>query len=234
MQLNQGIVLSKIRYSETSLILNIFTLEEGTKAYLFPGGSRKNKRGNALQPFTLISFKNYGKGELQKISEIESIEGGKDRMSDPIKNCVTLFLSEILMITIRHQERDDSLYYFLRNSILLFDQTIQYSYFPSWFLINFSRYLGFFPNNDIDGQFLDYLEGSFVNYRPNHQDYASKEESGLIKSLIGTKFDDLENLGLKNKDRNNLLKTLLAYYANHIEKIDDLRSLEVLETVLYD
>ena len=233
MKIESGIVLSKIRYSETSLIFQIFTQDTGTQSYLFPGGSRKNKKGNAVQPFQLVSFKTFGNNELKKISNIELIEAGTNKFNDPIKTCVTIFLAEILTKTIRFQERDDLLFNYLKQSIHIYDELNEIKYFPIWFLLNLTRYLGFFPNHVDQGKILDFVEGSFVNYRPAHSNFSSGDSAQKIKQLIGTKFDELNALNWSNFERNEVLKNLLEYYKCHIEETNQIKSLEVLETVFY-
>lgn len=235
MNVTSGIILSRIRYSETSLIFHVFTLENGTQSYLFPGGTRANKKGSAIQPFQVITFKYYGKNELAKISTIEEVIAGKHNQDDPIRTCISIFVAEILKKTLQYQEPDPVLYQFVSSAIQIFDSTDKISYYPLWFLSSYMRYLGIHPNISLNNQnrFLDMKNGEFIAYKPTHPYFIDEEESQLIHHILGIKFDAFSALNWSNNTKNSILKHILAYYSVHIEDVKNLQSLDVLEVVLY-
>lgn len=72
-EIQSGILLKRFNYSETSLILHFFTLEDGFQAYIFRGG--KKKKGNILQPLSLVEITSYHRkgDELKKITEVNPL-----------------------------------------------------------------------------------------------------------------------------------------------------------------
>jgi DNA repair protein RecO (recombination protein O) len=70
---DSGILLKRIPYSETSLVLTIFTLLEGKKSFLFQGA--KKKKGNVLLPLSPIELTYFQRddSQLAKIYETHSV-----------------------------------------------------------------------------------------------------------------------------------------------------------------
>ena len=59
----EGIVLSKVDYSETSIILKLLTEKEGVKSFIFQGAKRKNKKGNIISPLAILSVEYYQRND---------------------------------------------------------------------------------------------------------------------------------------------------------------------------
>ncbi|WP_373396659.1 recombination protein O N-terminal domain-containing protein [Algoriphagus halophilus] len=70
-----GIVLSYIRYKESSIICKVFTRELGLKSYLINGVRSQNSKSKIAlyQPMTLLDMVVYNKEStgLQRISEVK-------------------------------------------------------------------------------------------------------------------------------------------------------------------
>ena len=89
----EGIVLHKVNYSETSLILKVFTLQNGLQSFIFQGAKRKGKKGNLISPLSIIQINYFQRqdSDLAKISEIESEISYKTIPFDPIKSGIVFF-----------------------------------------------------------------------------------------------------------------------------------------------
>ena len=99
----KGIVLTSIKYGDTSLIVRIFTFSDGIKSYLLRGvlASKKGKLKSAyfqplLQLDLIASHKN--KGTLESIIEAKVNYHYQSLHTDIAKNALTFFLAEMLSL----------------------------------------------------------------------------------------------------------------------------------------
>jgi DNA repair protein RecO (recombination protein O) len=99
------------------------------------------------------------------------------------------------------------------------------------FLLNLSKYLGFYPEiKDLKPPYFDLTEGVFTNNKPL-TDYVTGDKLILYKSLFGINFDAIERLQLNAKTRIILLEILLHYYMLHVPGFKTPKSLNVLKNV---
>ena len=97
--------------------------------------------------------------------------------------------------------------------------------------MNLTKYLGFYPEmNLLNYNYFDLEEGVFVKTKPLNNSI-SGEKLILFKSLIGTNFDVIGQLGLNSRSRNIILDIILDYYNLHIPAFKKPRSLNVLKEV---
>ena len=96
-------VLHRRPYSETSLILEVFTAEHGRVGLLAKGARRRNNKGaGALQPFQTLLVSWRGRGELPTLTRVEP-DGHAQSLSG--NNLVSgFYINELLM---RLLERHD-------------------------------------------------------------------------------------------------------------------------------
>ena len=186
----EGIVLRKTDYSETSLIIKFLTAE-GVQSFIFQGAKRKGKKGNLISPLAVLSIEYYKRDDssLGKISKIEPAEIFKEIPFDPYKSSIIFFMNEVLNKTLKEKDVDHDLYTFLRSILQILDLSESTANFPIKFLYQLTKYLGFYPQVDEFGSYLDLQEGRYVKYEPNHPFYLSKEKSDLLREFSGTNFD---------------------------------------------
>ncbi len=235
----KGIVLQHHAYSDTSLIVKVFTESLGLQSYLIKGAyNPKGKlRAAFFQPMTMIEFVAEMKPgrDLHYMSEIGVGAVYHSIPFDMEKNAVSLFISELLAKTILGQETQPALYDFIYQSMLWLDLSRSaIANFPLYFCFEYSRYLGFYPgleraNNE---EIFDLMEGSYRNARPAHGYYVDGPLSLKIRDTALTKLEELHNLNLTNNERRELLKEILIYYRLHLPGFNGLKSHEVLREVL--
>jgi len=146
-----------------------------------------------------------------------------------------MFLNEVLYKSIRQQSADENLFDFVFNAIEWLDhQTIGLANFHLFFLIQLTRYLGFYPDryqaNEAD--YFDLKNGVFIKYKPDSVLYLSPPHTQNFGKLLQCNFENLATLKLTNDERRYLIAKLLEYYALHIESFGNVHSHEILEEVL--
>jgi DNA repair protein RecO (recombination protein O) len=228
----RGIVLSYIKYRETSIITRVYTEELGLQSYIVNSVRQKAGRIALFQPFTLLDMVVYTnpKGGLTRISEYKCDYPFSSIPYDIRKSSILLFLSEMLSHTIREEEENRPLFEFLYHSIRHFDQQAEgFENFHLLFLLQLSSYLGFGPTSgaEITSQVAFSGSGALIDGRP----------AIIYFQMYETFFDQLlqhpdQALVANGKVRRELLQIIIKYYQLHVEKLGEIRSLQVLSEVL--
>ncbi|HAN18266.1 MAG: DNA repair protein RecO [Bacteroidetes bacterium GWC2_33_15] len=236
----RGIVLHHIKYSETSVIVTVFTENYGRQSFLIKGvRSKKSKiKANILQPLFLLDMEIYYKAnrDLQSVKEIQNAFIFSSIPYDLRKSSIAIFIAEILYKTIREQEANKELFDFLYHTIQYLDiKDKGISNFHIYFLIQLTRYLGFYPGNTYLEKdcYFDLKNGSFVQIKPVHPFYMNTEYSKLFSTMIPFSTSQNENEILSYTQRMGLLEKILEYYYLHNEGVSNIKSLSVLKEVFH-
>ena len=232
----KGIVLRKVDYSETSIVLKVLTPTEGIKSFIFQGAKRKKKKGNIISPLAILSIEYYQRGDsdLAKISGVEPDILYKTIPFDPYKSSIVFFMNEVLNNTLRENENSEGLYDFLVNILQVLDLSDHISNFPIKFLYRLTKYLGFYPHEVENPVYLDLQECSYTKYEPNHGAYLSKRNSLLLLRFSGMKFDGKNDPEIDLNTRRELVYDILKYYHVVFENFKPIQSLSVLEATFHD
>ena len=102
-----------------------------------------------LQPLHLLDLVVYHKNNnsVQRISELKNSPVLLSMPYDVIKSCIAIFLNEVLYKAIKQQGTDESMFGFVFSSVEWLDhQTEGLANFHLLFLIQLTRYLGFYPD----------------------------------------------------------------------------------------
>ena len=231
----QAIVLRTVKYSESSVICKMYTRVFGMQSYMINGvrtGKSKSK-APLLQPMNLLLLEAYHREQknLQRIKEF-SVEKIYNHLSvDVMRSAVGLFLCEVILQSIKEEESNEVLFDFLHRQFLLLDETTTaLTFFPQQFLLQLSRYLGFYPSGNFSETTtcFSFEEGQFVSSLNYLQPGISGNEAKLLSELMN---DELP--ATLNEGRRKLLHSLLQYFQMHISDFGKIKSLAVLEEVLH-
>ena len=231
----KAIVLTALKYGESDLIVKCFT-EEGVKSYLLKRILRtKSKKINVayFQPLTQlrITANHNTKGNLNSIREAEINHLYQSISHNVFKQSMVLFLAEILAHSLFEEERNPELYEYIETALIWLDTHEKTSNFHLLFLLNLTKYLGFYPETvNRNYAYFDLKEGIFTNNNPLNNS-VSGEKLILFKSLIGINFDVIGQLGLNSRSRNIMIDILLDYYELHLPAFKKPKSLNVLKEV---
>ncbi|MFY7670465.1 DNA repair protein RecO [Tenacibaculum sp. MEBiC06402] len=232
----KAIVFSTIKYGDTSLIVKCFTLEEGIKTYLIKGvlKSKKGKLKTAyFQPLTQLNLtaSHNNKGNLNSLREASVNVPYETIPLEIKKQTIVLFLSEILSTIIQEEEKNEALYSYIETALIWLDTHDSIANFHLLFLLNLSRYLGFYPDtSNIDMNAFSLTEGLFTN-----QSYEKLTLTGadltLFKKLLGINFDAINSVSFNKNERQTILRIIIQYFELHLQGFKKPKSLDVLETV---
>jgi len=235
---SRGIILKSTHYSESSLVVHIYTEKFGIQSYLLQG-VRKNKskiRTSMIQPLHLVQMVVYHKENngLQRISELRNEPLLNNISRDFIKTSLSLFICELLYQTLKEQPSDDELFEFLHQAIELLDLAEEsVANYHLWFMLKYSKYLGFYPQVSTKNHiYFDMKNAQFVDSLPEHPIFMNESCSQLMFQLMQSNFNEIQNIKINNENRKQLLMDLIRYYEWHLPGFKGLKSHHVLEEVL--
>lgn len=237
----RAIVIRCIDYSETSVILKCFTDAYGVQSYLI-NGVRKQKgniRPSQLLPLTLLELEAYHQQNknLQRIKELKCTPQLNQVHFNMVKSAIGMFISEVVYRSLKEENQaDEALFNYLFNTIQILDiEQERLANFPVYFLVQFSRFLGFYPRHDNERTGLvgfNFKDGEFEPYDDKNPFQLDLAGSDLLYQLLGCDYQAQKQLSAKGDERKQLLQGLIQYYNQHLSGFSNMRSHEILAEVL--
>jgi len=233
----KGIVFRSIKYRETSLIVDIYTRENGLLSFIVNGVRKpKSKMGASMfQHASLVDMVAYHKqgGGLSRIKEIKSTYPYRFIPYEIGKSSVALFMLELARNSIIEEESNYELYDFLERYFMLLDQTQErIALLHIKFMIELTRYIGFYPSLPEEGNSIFNLEAG--RYAPAHHigTYLMDEtQSEALATIMQTAPEEVHGLSVHKHVRSGLIDQLIVYYRLHIEGFRPLKSYDVLKQI---
>lgn len=137
-----AIVLNITRYSDTGSIVHLYTAEHGRMQYAVYG----NKLKGVLRPLSVIEYtstrRNNAPTQMGTLSSASLLYPLQRLTIDVQRQCVAMFVAEVLASTLRHPMSDQPLYDWLCEVIQHLDQDAEISNLHLRFLLDYATYLG--------------------------------------------------------------------------------------------
>lgn len=211
----KGIVLETFKYRDNQSIVHILTEEFGKVSYLVyaPQSKRASIRQSNMQVLSILDMEveHLPHRDLQRIKEARLSCINHGILSDPIKMSISFFIAEITDKCIYSSEKDTILFGFIKSCINELDSSSKNALFALKFLIDLSRYLGFYP--------ADKEENEFINIG------LYKSQQALLIRLLNKEEQ------FSHTERRQLMDSLLKYYKHHIPNMGNLNTIFVLESL---
>ena len=233
----RGIVLSYLKYRETSIIARVYTERLGVQTYIVNSVRKAKPPGRIalFQPFTLLELVAYvarNSGGLTRLAEFRCAEPFQTLPYEVAKSSVVLFLSEVVGRAVREEEENEPLFAFLHDSIQAFDQqTAGSENFALVFLLQLATYLGFgvSAGGELTDQVIMAGHASTTQGATGPAMLRLHEFDGYLNELLR---DPASSTIPNGRVRNELLHVLIRYYQLHVEQMGEIRSLDILSQVL--
>lgn len=231
----KAIVLSTLKYSDTSLIVKCFTELEGIKSYLVRGVMKPKKRGMKIahfQPLNQLHLiaNHTQRNSLNSIKELQVYHSYKTIYNDVVKQSIVMFLAEMLTNSIQEEEENKKLYSYIEESLMWIDAHTQIANFHLIFLLQLTRFLGFYPDETDKGlSSFDLSAGIYSNNVSNNSIH--NKELKLFNTLLGTNFVAIASVRFNKSERQLVLQILIRYFELHLDGFRKPKSLQILEMV---
>jgi len=229
-----AIVLSKIKYNEKDLIVKTYTKQKGVVSYILKGvlGSKKNKKAAYFQLLSQLYIETDFKSNrnLQYLKECSNFHLYTSLQTNIYKSAIALFLAEILALVLNEEEQNDTLFSYIESSLLWLDLNEDFANFHLLFLLNLTKYLGFYPYNfNKELNYFNLLDGEFQLH--NTSNSISLGNLSLFKQFLGINFDNINQIKITAQQRTIFLNTILKYFELQLLDFRKPKSLKVLNDV---
>lgn len=213
-----------MKYSETSIIVKIFTEKLGKQSFLIPSVRKpKAKHAKALfQPLVPLELEMYYRkyASLQRVVEVKPHIPVTDMLCDIKKVVIITFLAELLNKVLYEELQNTALFDFLLQAIITFNKLRKgYEAFYLRFMLHLCTYLGFGSTHAIE--INKQLRHAGYNYYLNNEERSFLDQL-LQPTLSTTTYPSKASL-------NNILMSVLKYMQLHVENLHSLKSLSVLQ-----
>ena len=229
---HRGILLQTIRYSDHSVILKLFTEQEGLQSFVFRKSS-KQKSAGILQPLSILEIEAWKKPQtdLYSVRELRTAYSYKTIGNDYLKNSVVLFLNEILLQVIKEPGHAlEEMNHFITSWLILFDNEERAGEKHLFFLAELCNYLGIHPVNNYSSErkYFDVSSAQFVSFSNGNQLTFNEEDSLLFHRILFER----EDLRLTREQKKNMADSFVLYYQVHLPGVKEIKSLPVLKEIL--
>ena len=151
---------------------------------------------------------------------------------NPVKSTMVMFLAEVMQMVLKEEESNTLLYRYLEENLIRFDEREKnYADFHLWFLMQLTKFLGFFPNIDeMEQDYFDLENGVFTS-ESVHVEHLTHTQTQLWKALLRLDFRENQSTAFNQSQRRELLHLLMKYYQIHLPNFFQPKSLEVLQEI---
>ena len=230
----KALVLSSIKYGDTSLIVRCYTELAGVKSYILRG-LLKNRKGKlkpahfqALNQLELV-VNHRNKTGLNTIKEVRVLYNYQTIYTDFVKQSVVFFISEMLTSSIREEEVNKTLFSYLETSLKWFDLHNRVANFHLVFLMNLTKYLGFYPEETNKKNSCFHMQEGRFSSEVLKDHCLIGNDLMLFKSLLGINFDTIDVLSFSASDKQRLLEIVITYFELHMSWFRRPKSLYILK-----
>lgn len=232
----RGIVLNTIRYSDKHNIVHIYTDGRGLMSFAVPLGKTHaaRMRNAILMPLSLVDLEAVQRSgrDVAQLREVQRNFPLATIYSDPVKNAIVLFISELLTHVIQEPEGNEPMFRYIEQSVQLLEQMPgQVANFHICFLYHLGGHLGIQPNLDNyrKGSWFDMTDGVFTPAAVREHAMLQPQEAQVIHLLSRMTFSNMTVFRFNRDERNRMLDVIINYYRLHNAAIGTLRSPDILK-----
>lgn len=227
-QTEEGILLRRSNYSETSLLVTCLTYERGLQTYLFQGG--KKKHGNILFPMAHLELTTFQRADstLGKISAVELKSGGHEIVFDPVKSSIAFYTAELLLEIVKPAHQEKYLFRFLEEETQWIAHSSHLANYPLWLTAELTKISGIQPAIESDSPNVLDLSGKL---RAASNDYPGIQHESLhwLHDAFTRNKQEFLALPIPRNERMICLQALLAYLKEHFAGMRELKSLKIVQ-----
>lgn len=235
---SRGVVLSTLKYGDKGMVVHLLTSTHGRQSYMVQGLGSRRGHGSRLalfQPMFAVEFEGLESPRMQmhRFGEVHSGIVLRSVPFDVRKSTIAMFMAEVLYRLVKESEANAMLFDFVWGSVEALDEASEgVANFHLWFLSNLCRFLGFSPGNDYTPEaWFDIAEGLFTAERPPREHAMSQENATILRDMLECDVRYLGEVGLNRCQRVEFLAALMAYYGYHLDTINSVQSIRILQEV---
>jgi len=234
----QGIVLQSVKYSDTGLIVKIFTKKSGVVSFIIKNAfSKKSKQPASYFASLTILDIIYNEPYIEKLLFLKEATPAHPFHAihqDIRKNSILLFYQELLMkLLYQANAPDEPLFDFIKEHLLKLEVTQNLtSDFHIVFLVHLIQQLGYTPelNFSVQTPYFSIEDSNFVNLFIETPFFLSKEASFYLFTILTNR----NHTPPEKKIRMELLNGMILYMMKSNKQIKEIDSIDILSEVLLE
>tara|TARA_B100001063_G_scaffold73366_1_gene67534 strand:- start:958 stop:1698 length:741 start_codon:yes stop_codon:yes gene_type:complete len=232
-----AISIGFIKYGDSSLISTCYTLEYGTQSYMLKGILSKGKKKvskSFFEPLNLLELQ-ASKNPENRLGYVKEVKLHSPYSSIPYdisKKALVFFLSEVLLQIFREEQGPNpKLYLFIKKKLIWLDTQNHLGIFHIKMMLELTKFIGFYPNiSNSKAPYFDLENGCMSYIKPNDHFIEEPIKSYWIM-ILGTAFDDLKDIKLSKKQKEELLDKVVTYFVLHLQQFKPPKSTEILNEI---
>ena len=151
----RGIVLNSLKYGDSAMVVHLLTDALGRPELTWCTGVRRQSgtgfETGVVPAMFALEFEGLtsSRQQMHRFREVQSGIVLQRMPFDVRRSTIALFMAEVLYRLVKESEPDSQLFDFVWESIGALDSMEEgVANFHLWFLVNLSRFLGFYPGNE--------------------------------------------------------------------------------------
>ncbi|MDL2296823.1 DNA repair protein RecO [Bacteroidales bacterium OttesenSCG-928-B11] len=232
---SKGIVVHRTKYSDTSLIVNIFTEKFGLRSFMVKGAfAKKSKfRYTLFSPLAMLEVTfDLRNSDILFLKDVRLHYHFTRIPLDVVRNSILMFYNELIYKTIFQHHEDQALFLYVEKKILELDEeVVATADVHIRFILGLLQVLGVgIANNYSETNCYFFLqESAFQSQYFDHDEILSQQSSAYLSQLL---TDKNTNIQADKSIRLELLRFLLRYMTYHIPGFKMSDSLQILADIL--
>ena len=234
----RAIILYNVNYNDTYTIVHVLTEAFGPVSYLTAKAKGKTTRvpKSLFHPMSIVELEvdHQNLREIQRLKEARAHIPLLSILNNPVKGTIGIFLAELIGKVTTDAQPDQRLFDFVLESIRILEMVERdYANFHLVFMIGLSRFLGFYPDSSgyRPGMYFDLRNGIFVNHKPAHVHFLNPDESEVFFNLLRMNYENMALFSFSRYERKDIIYRILEYYRIHLNRLPEIKSLEILHEV---
>lgn len=232
----EAIVLNRIKYTDNSFVVNLFSEAIGKISVLARTSSRKaGLKANMFAPLNIVQTELRLKDtrSVQGISYCELVKSPTAIDTDISRICISQFVAEVIMKMVKEEEQNIALYNFFKTTIDAIESSSENIVnLHIIFLKEFARHLGFAITNNYctETPYFNSREGMFLPFFTSEEESFDQQLSLAFSMILASSYET-DNIKIPYAYRKEIIRQMLEYYKIHTENLSEIKSLKVLNEV---
>jgi DNA repair protein RecO (recombination protein O) len=233
-QNDKGFLIQRIPFSETSIIVKIFTENQGLKSFMIKGGRKKH--ASILQALSYIEFTFYQKNDeqLANLYEPHLIGNFQELYFHPVKQSALFCMNEFIQQSLHDGQEEQHLFSFVEKELIYLNKN---SFSPNYLLywvLELSFYLGIKPNVINEGNSFDLINGEIGENLHENSQVITSNSVNILAKIINSSKEEILSLDISKNERKDCFEILLKYFSIHLDTFKKINSFDIYQTLWYD
>ena len=243
---SRAIVLNKVKHTDHTFILTLYTEAEGSVAFaarmprsLSLKSRAASHKPHLLQPLTIVTAE-WDHRPTQQLQHLKDIQAHAVPQFGNIAISGNL-IAEALYHALKEEHQGD-IFTFIHSSLATATDNGRQTAasdenFPVVFLLKLARHLGIaphipHPSRQTRDTYFDLINAEYTATLPQHKYYLLPYDARHIPLMLHLDYSTMHLLSLTPAERHRALRVIAAYYRLHLPNFPQLHSLDILRKMI--